>query len=243
MPDRAVVGTAIAAIGDGDRIVLAADGLKLELPRRRKFRGCKIHQTAEVLYAAAGLTGVDGLGFRATDLVERTLVGASFREQVASFERDARVPARRLWEYVRDHPAIHESLRPGDPILSLVFAGLDEGQPLGFGKEYGWDENRKFEECPLRRVPKRGWVFFGEHKAMDAAGQRALETGQAGERDAVIWARELIEIAINDCPEKVGAPVCVAALSCNGVVRECRCSSWQRALAWLCTTKRNFVGD
>jgi len=109
----AVLGTSIAAISRDDVVVLASDGLKLEVPRQRKFKACKIKRAGDVLYTAAGLTVVKDIGFRLTELVEYSLVGASFPEKVSHFEREARLPVRRVWEYLRDRPQVHESLSEG----------------------------------------------------------------------------------------------------------------------------------
>ncbi|HXN48654.1 MAG TPA: hypothetical protein VN893_18530, partial [Bryobacteraceae bacterium] len=131
-------GTAIVAIRRPDVIAIGIDSLSQDIRSGKATRVRKICYANGVVFASAGVTSIETIPFDIRRLAAGSLKGNNLADKVASFEQAARQPMRAVFEYLRqtNTQPPHESLGPGKPILSIVFASQMAGTLAPFSKDY-----------------------------------------------------------------------------------------------------------
>lgn len=222
--------TAILGLRTPHQVVLAADGLRIQLDDRglpvASGTACKIYQAPDGIYVAAA--GV-GFSYRGTSIsLDRLIsaarfVGNSRRDRVRSGIASLKSEITRAWQTVwRDDPQIYAGVIQGNP-LNLIFGWRD-------GSTFGAAQYTLVPE-PGARVSEPRTEFYPRSAQLDSVS--SWMTGGASQNrmsarlsslslfpnDLPRFAAQLIQLEIDaDAGHtSVGRPIDVLVIDSQGV--------------------------
>jgi hypothetical protein len=217
LPVRA---TSIVILRSPDRIYIGADSRRMYRDPAASFKGsvCKIVPAGRFYFVASGLTYANDE--KVAD------IGAEAGRNARSVKAAAELLRRRMQEFLPSALAAEKQIEHNSAdtqrslVLETAFAGVENGSTLVSVQLYrrsGGDGRLKIESHTYSpSTPGRyEFIFLGKRRAIDDR-LRGQFPEIRGDREAVVFITEMIEVEIAEAPESTAAPIDILKLDGSG---------------------------
>jgi hypothetical protein len=234
--------TSIVAVRTPNEMVVGADSKgQLGGDRLYNIPLCKIVKANNLFFAISGLSHDPATSFDANAVaIQASQSEGTIHDRATEFEKLIVMPlTRALKEIRRDYPMNYNRDFVGKPALQIIFFGFERNLLVLLAREFEGRTsdsgglpyvritkrlNCPGEACPLGEMA----VYLGQAEAINRFRRENPDSYAVGLVKAV---RHLIQLEIDDVPDKVGPPIDVLRITRTGaewIERKKECPDIQR---------------
>ncbi len=205
--------TSIVAVRTNSEVVIGADSRGLFVNGAVTYRNvCKIHERNGVFFAIAGIEVDPITKFNAGTIVEAEIdKRKSLSSRVSAIEKILSMSvARELeWQRTRRPDLYRRTVENNNMVLSVVFAGLENGTPALYARAFKTDGTILREDHPSGTFT----LWMGKANAIEKFVGETKGRNLGTPADAV---RRLIQLEIDDNEPSVGPPIDIVRITKDG---------------------------
>lgn len=221
-PSPVAYGTAVVAVRTATDIIVGADGkINYAVLAGNAQTTCKIFQVGRVFVVNAGMIVSAKFGYDAQEVATTAIQqGGSILEMIDRYEDLVGQPLLEAAADFHDkNPDLYKRMTGDGETLCTAFFGIEDDVPTLIHTQFevmfsSGDAANKLKVGPPRTVGLGHYLAWGHTRPLkEFLDRNPGYFGKAGDVNAI---RNLIQLAIDDRPDKVGSPIAIICVNKAG---------------------------
>ena len=214
-------GTEVVLIASKSGVILGADSLRLHGTGAPPTLACKIHQTKNVFWSAAGTTGDTNSGFDIANFFKSGIQpDQSVEKNLADIGKSLIKPLEREMPLVKiENPEYYANSTKGDKIVLSLYATQTNGSAIASS-----EEDFKFENGRITPIPEKPCdaltgvcLYYTKSPAvtqlLDTLQKESLNAPQPIGVDPIAFMNRLMEAGHSSEPGRIGPPYSILEIT------------------------------